>query len=237
MLFRSISVSDPSSAILDKIKAEYPSVNVSTSNPEIVKGADIVVVAVKPWLVGKVFDQILPVLDFKNQIIFSIAAGVTFADITEMINCESAKLVRVIPNTAIMIGESMTILSVKNLSTEESAMVKQLFDELGESTIVEERLMGAATSLCSCGIAFAFRYIKASTDGGVEMGLYPEQAVRMIQQTVKGAVRLLEENKSMPDEEIYKVTTPGGITIKGLNEMEAYGFSNSVIKALKASVK
>ena len=232
-----IAVADPNVSILDKIKSEFPDVNVAVSNSDVVPQADIVVVAVKPWLVGKVFDQILPYLDFKRQIIFSIAAGITFEDITELIGTDSAKLVRVIPNTAIMIGESMTILSAKNLSSDECEMVKGIFDQLGQSVFVEERLMGAATSLCSCGIAFAFRYIKAATDGGVEMGLYPEQAVRMIQQTLKGAVRLLEENHSMPDEEIYKVTTPGGITIKGLNEMEAYGFTNAVIKGLKASNK
>ena len=71
--------------------------------------------------------------------------------------------------------------------------------------------MGAGTALFSCGIAYAFRYVKASVDGGVEMGFYPEQAKQMIEQTVKGAIELLMANNSMPDEEIYKVTTPGEI--------------------------
>ena len=104
-------------------------------------------------------------------------------------------------------------------------------------SIIEERLMGAGTALCSCGIAYAFKYVKASVDGAVEMGFYPQKAKEMVCQTLLGAVELLMKNDSMPDEEIYKVTTPGGITIKGLNEMEANGFSTSVIKGLKASVK
>ena len=232
-----IAISDLSVPKLAEIKSEVADITISTSNAEIVKDADFVVIAVKPWLVGRVFDEILPVLDFSKQTILSVAAGVSFADISEMIKTEDAKLVRVIPNTAIMIRESMSILSVKNLTTVESDFIKKIFDELGKSVIVEERLMGAATALCSCGIAYAFRYVKAATDGGVEMGFYPHQAVEMITQTVKGAVELLEKNGSMPDEEIYKVTTPGGVTIKGLNEMEAYGFTNAVIKGLKASMK
>ena len=185
-----------------------------------------------PWLVVKVFEEILPVLDFSKQTILSVAAGVSFADISEMIKTEDAKLVRVIPNTAISILESMTILSVKNLTTLEADFIKKIFDELGQSTIVEERLMGAATALCSCGIAYAFRYIKAAPYVGVEMGFYPHQAVHLISQTVKCPIGLLEKNGSMPDEEIYKVTTPGGITIKGLNEMEAQVCTNLVLKGL-----
>ena len=97
--------------------------------------------------------------------------------------------------------------------------------------------MGAGTALCSCGIAYALRYIKASIDGAVEMGFYPQVAKEMVAQTLLGAVSLLDQTDSMPDTEIYKVTTPGGITIEGLNEMEANGFTNAVIKGLKASVK
>ena len=86
--------------------------------------------------------------------------------------------------------------------------------------LVEERLMSAGTALASSGIAFALRYIRAAIEGGVELGFYPKQAQEIVVHTVKGAVDLLLENKSNPETEIDKVTTPGGITIKGLNEME-----------------
>ena len=101
--------------------------------------------------------------------------------------------------------------------------------------LVEERLMGAGTALASSGIAFALRYIRAAIEGGVELGFYPKQAQEIVVHTVKGATDLLLENKSNPEMEIDKVTTPGGITIKGLNEMEMSGFTSSVIKGLKAS--
>ena len=92
--------------------------------------------------------------------------------------------------------------------------------------------------LCLCRRAEllnAFRYIRAAMEGGVEMGIYPNVAKEVVIQTLRGAIDLLEANESHPEVEIDKVTTPGGITIKGLNEMEAYGFTNAVIKGLKAS--
>ena len=95
--------------------------------------------------------------------------------------------------------------------------------------------MTAATALCSCGTAYALRYIRAAMEGGVEMGLYPEQAKFIASQTVKGAAELLLAHNAHPEAEIDKVTTPGGITIKGLNEMESAGFSSAVIRGLKAS--
>ena len=93
----------------------------------------------------------------------------------------------------------------------------------------------SGTALASSGIAFALRYIRAAIEGGVELGFYPKQAQEIVVHTVKGAIDLLLENKSNPEAEIDKVTTPGGITIKGLNEMELSGFTSAVIRGLKAS--
>jgi pyrroline-5-carboxylate reductase len=106
---------------------------------------------------------------------------------------------------------------------------------LGKAFLVPEAQLNAFMSLSSCGIAYAFRYIRAAMEGGVEMGIYPGVAKDVVIQTLRGAIDLLEANASHPEMEIDKVTTPGGITIKGLNEMEAHGFTNAVIKGLKAS--
>ena len=103
--------------------------------------------------------------------------------------------------------------------------------------VVEERQMGACTALSSCGIAYVMRYIRAACEGGVELGLYPNQARTIMLQTMAGAVALLNATGSHPEVEIDRVTTPGGITIKGLNAMEANGFTHAVIEGLKASAK
>ena len=114
-------------------------------------------------------------------------------------------------------------------------MVSNIFGALGKAELVEERLLGPATTLCSCGIAFAFRYIRAAMEGGVELGLYPQKAQEGVLQTLRGAIALLESNGSHPEQEVDRVTTAGGITIKGLNEMEHAGFTSAVIRGLKAS--
>jgi len=92
-------------------------------------------------------------------------------------------------------------------------------------------------ALASCGIAYVMRYIRAASEGGVELGMYASDAKKIVMQTMLGAVKLLESTGNHPEAEIDKVTTPGGITIRGLNAMEANGFTTAVIEGLKASVK
>jgi pyrroline-5-carboxylate reductase len=100
---------------------------------------------------------------------------------------------------------------------------------------MDEKLIPAGTALASCGIAFAMRYIRAAMEGGVELGFRPEEAARIVEHTVKGAATLLLESGEHPEAAIDKVTTAGGITIKGLNAMESRGFTAAVIDGLKAS--
>ena len=125
----------------------------------------------------------------------------------------------------------LTVLS----AAAQIAAVSEIFSRMGKVMVVEERLMGAGTALASCGIAYVMRYVRAATEGGVELGMYARDAQRIVEQTLQGAVALLRANQSHPEQEIDKVTTPGGITIRGLNAMEQAGFTNSVIQGLKAS--
>jgi pyrroline-5-carboxylate reductase len=233
-----ITCTDASEEILDNVKKVNPDFVLSTNNIDAVKGADIIILAVKPWKVETVIAEIKAIVNYDNQIIVSIAAGVTFSELTSYLakNDKIAPTIfRVIPNTAIAVRSSMTFISAYNASDEQSELVLQIFKELGHAMLVEERLMMAGTSLASSGIAFALRYIRAAIEGGVELGFYPQEAQSIVVHTVKGAIDLLLENKSNPEAEIDKVTTPGGITIKGLNEMEVSGFTASVIRGLKAS--
>lgn len=231
-----------SQSTLNKMKAVNPDFVLSLDNIAAVKDADIIILAVKPWRIESVIDQIRGELDYDKQIIVSVAAGLTFEQLNAFLtkNTEYDYLVtptifRIMPNTAIEVLSSMTFVSAYNASPEQTELVVQIFNELGNAMLVEERLMGAGTALASSGIAFALRYIRAAIEGGVELGFYPKQAQEIVVHTVKGAVDLLLENKSNPETEIDKVTTPGGITIRGLNEMELSGFTSSVIRGLKAS--
>lgn len=229
-----IHVSDISQTNLDNIKAVSPRTHTTKSNIEIIKQADIVILAVKPWLIPRIADEIESKLNYKKQIIVSIAAGVDFAALAEFLDTD-ATMFRVIPNIAIEIRESVSTISSYNANKEQEELITSIFAEMGKVFLVPESQLNAFMSLSSCGIAYAFRYIHAACQGAVEMGIYPETAKSIVIQTLKGAIQLLESGNSHPEVEIDKVTTPGGITIKGLNEMEAHGFSNAVIKGLKAS--
>jgi pyrroline-5-carboxylate reductase len=236
-----ITCVDRSMPALEKLKEFDSSLKIMTNNVEAVRDADMVIIAVKPWGVAGVFDEIHEVLDYDKQMIVSVAAGVTFEQLTDMIiksnglNTIKPTLFRVIPNTAIEVLGSMTFVSSVNANAEKINTVVSLFDNLGKAMYVEERLMMAGTALASSGIAFAFRYIRAAIEGGVELGFYPNEAQEIVVNTVRGAVELLLANGSNPEQEIDRVTTPGGITIRGLNEMELSGFTSAVIRGLKAS--
>ena len=238
-LVASITVSDINQTALDQLAAFHTSISTTNNNAAAVKGADIVVLAVKPWLVQTVVEGIKEALNYQQQIVVSIAAGVSLDDLATLFdqNGNLPVLFRLIPNTAIDVLQSVnTIAAHSNATGEEKALICSIFDGMGKTFLVPENQLNALMSLSSCGIAYAFRYIRAAIEGGVEMGIYPQTAKEVVLQTLRGAVELLEANGSHPEVEIDKVTTPGGITIKGLNEMEANGFSNAVIKGLKASL-
>lgn len=228
-----IFVSNPTEAKLNKLKDEYPEINITTNNVEAASGADVVIVAVKPWLIEGVIKQ----LDLqKNQTLVSVAAGVTFAQLEQMTGYKDMAMFRVIPNTAISEKESMNLVAVSNADDSLQKEIVALFDELGTSMILPEEKFEAGTALTSCGIAYLLKYIQAAMQAGTEMGLKPADSMMMVAQTMKGAAELILRHKDThPAVEIDKVTTPGGITIKGLNELEHAGFTSAVIKALKAS--
>ena len=209
-------------------------IKTTTDNIEAAKGADILVLAVKPWMVKDVLTQISPALD--RQILICFAAGIPGKDL-EVMTGKKLPIFTVIPNTAIAICRSMTFIVPVAAGEEEILRVRGLFEKLGETIVTDEAHLGAGTALASCGIAYAMRYIRAASEGGVELGFKAAEAERIVLQTVRGAAELLQHSGKHPEEEIDKVCTPGGITIRGLNEMEHYGFSSSVIKGLKACIK
>lgn len=215
------------------LKEKNASINAVANDYSSINEADIIVLGVKPWLVQEVLETHKNRLNLK-QIIISVAAGISLEQLQKWTFTESP-IYRIIPNTAIAIKQSMTFIASLNTTQEQDKLIKQIFDELGKTMFIQEKSIPGVTSLSSCGIAFAFRYIRAAMEGGIEMGVYADEGKDILIQTLRGAIELLEANDSHPEEEIDKVTTPGGITIKGLNEMEHAGFTSAVIRGLKAS--
>ena len=205
----------------------------TTDNLQAVGNADVVFFAVKPWLLETVIRQVLPALDPERQIIVSVAAGITFSQISEWLRTDKATVFRIIPNTAIEIGSGVTFISSVNASENQRKMLLDAFSQMGYALEVEESMMNAGTHLASCGIAYAMKYIQAAAAGGELLGFDKEQAGKIVEYTVKGAAELLLSTGNTPQLEIDKVTTPGGMTQKGLAAMEEAGFSNAVLKSLQ----
>ena len=229
-----ITVSNPSEGKLRAIKEFNPQIKTTCNNQEAINEADLIILAVKPWFIKEVIEGLT--LQTEKQIIASVAAGIPFTEYEQWIG-EKATIFRIIPNTAISQMQSMTLLASHNASKEQEALLANIFNEMGVAMLIDEKQMGAATALTSCGIAYVLKYIQAAMQAGVEMGIYPKDAARMVAQSVKGAAELILTNESHPSVEIDKVTTPGGLTIKGINELEHGGFTSAIINAMKASLK
>lgn len=232
-----ITVADPSQQALERFATSGASL--TTDNSVAAEHADIVCVVVKPWLVEPVLKEIKDTLDYKKQMLIVIAAGVASEKILGWLDKGDGMripLFLVIPNTAIAVKSSMTFIVPIGASEEQTKTVVGIFDEVGSTIVTAEHQLASGTTLASCGIAYAMRYIRAATEGGVELGFKAKDAQQIVQQTVKGAVELLQATGHHPEEEIDKVTTPGGLTIRGLNEMEHAGFTSAVIRGLKAGL-
>lgn len=220
---------------LEQFKALDSAITTTDDSRIAVREADLIVVSVKPWNVERTLAGFKEYLDCRRQDLVVIAAGVSFKDLTDYLGDKNATLFRVIPNTAVAVGSSMTFVSALNSTEERNRRVVGIFDALGRAMLIPENQMGAATALASSGIAYAMRYVRASMEGGVELGFAPQAAMQIVLSTVKGAVDLLLDRGEHPEAEIDRVCTPKGITIRGLNEMEKEGFSYSVIAGLRAS--
>ncbi len=208
--------------------------NVSSENDSAIRASDIIIVSLKPYNVRAVLESLRSSFDPARHILISVVTGVMVKDLAEIVG-DDLPIFRAMPNTAIAIQESVTCLCHSHASSEQVRYVTDLFNQLGITIAIDEQLMDAATVLGACGIAYALRFIRAATQGGIEIGFDARTANLISAQIVKGAAELLLRHNRHPEEEIDKVTTPKGCTIVGLNEMEHQGFSSSLIKGIGAS--
>jgi len=209
-------------------------VRITTDNISAIKGSNLIIIAVKPYNLVNILEEIKDHLNPKKQILISVTAGVTIARIQNVVGI-SIPIFRAMPNISSSVGKSVSCICHNETDIKDIESVKLLFDTLGTTMIIDEELMQSATILGACGIAYVLRFIRAMIQGGIQIGFDAKTASDIVNQTVKGAAELLIERKQHPEYEIDKVTTPKGCTIVGLNEMEHNGFSSSLIKGIVAS--
>lgn len=209
-------------------------VRTTTDNVSAAGNAEIILLAVKPFNVLEMLEEVHPVLDPGRHLLVSVATGIRVAEIRGIVGKE-IPVFRAMPNTATHVRESVTCLYSDNADTEAVERVTAVFDSIGSTLPIQEDLMEAATILGACGVAYALRFIRAMIQGGIQIGFDARTATAIASQTVKGSAELLVQREEHPEQEIDKVTTPKGCTIVGLNEMEHAGFSSSLIKGIVAS--
>ncbi|MBK7104124.1 MAG: pyrroline-5-carboxylate reductase [Ignavibacteriae bacterium] len=203
----------------------------TTENKKAVSQSEIIILAVTPQQLNVVLEDIKSAIQPEKHIVMSVVSGASIKQIKKHLASE-VPVVRVMPNTAIAIQESMTCICADEKDVESVKIAKQIFDSVGKTIQINEDLMGAATALCACGTAFFLRAVRAASQGGIEIGFHAHEALIMAAQTAKGASSMLLKEGKHPEREIDKVTTPQGITISGLNQMEHNGFSSSMIKGI-----
>ena len=218
--------------LLDDMKEK--GVKTTTNNAKAVAEASLVILCVQPGQVSDLIMEIRDHMDLDKHIVASVITAYEVKDLLQLFEKE-LPIVRVMPNTAISIRESMTCLATESKENGALELVKEVFDLLGTTLIITESLMSAATILGACGIAYFLRYIRAASQGGIQVGFHAEEAQLIAAQTARGAASLLLQTGKHPEDEIDKVTTPRGCTIAGLNEMEHFGLSSAVIKGIVTS--
>lgn len=227
-----IHVTKRNTASLDRFRDH--GVLIGSDNREAVRSSELILVALKPYNIMSILEEIKDSFDPGRHILVSLATGVEIAELQKILP-EGLTIFRAMPNTASDVKESLTCICSNSSDKAHVELVKDLFDKIGNTIIVNEGLMEAATVLGACGIAYVMRFMRAMVQGGIEIGFDAKTASTIVNQTVKGAAELLIQRNEHPEFEIDKVTTPKGCTIVGLNEMEHNGFSSALIKGLVSS--
>jgi len=230
-----ITITRRSIHLLDGLKQE--GFRVEGDNLAAVRSTRLVLVAVRPRQLNAVLREIAPALVEGEHLLISTVSNASIAEIKRQLGKEIV-VVRAMPNIAVSVGESMTCLcSGESIGSEAKEEAREIFATLGQTIFITEEQMTPATALCACGIAFFLRAIRAASQGGVEVGFHAEEAIRLAAQTARGAATLLLEGNTHPEVQLDKVTTPMGVTIAGLNEMEHHGFSSAMIRGIVTSAE
>jgi len=207
-----------------------------TDNAEAVRSSGVIVIAVQPQQMERLIEDVRGSIDPARHRVISTVSGVSLAQLQELLRCP-VPVVRAMPNTAVAVRESMTCLCAGSDAAGALAEATVLFDGVGRTLVIREELMIPATALCACGIAFFLRSVRAASQGGIEIGFHPEEALLLAAATARGAAQLVLREHKHPESEIDRVTTPRGCTIAGLNEMEHQGFSSAFIKGILTSAR
>jgi pyrroline-5-carboxylate reductase len=219
-------------------------VNLCLSNHEVIKKSDVIILAVKPQVMGEVLKESFEKTDFsEKKLIISIAAGITTEFIENIIysftdakGAENFPVIRVMPNTPSLAGMGMSaVCKGKNAGKKDIETAETIVNSMGKSIIVEENMMNSVTAVSGSGPAYFFYFIETLVNAAIKLGFSREDAFELVFQTAKGSIALMEKTNEAPDVLRQKVTSKGGTTEAALNKFMAENFEKIVEKALFAA--
>ena len=231
---KNVSVFDPNPRRLAELESLL-GISSVPDTPTGIQTADIVIIAVKPQVLPNVLPEIASAVK-SNAVVVSIAAGITLKVLEKAL--PEQKVIRVMPNTPLMVGEGMSGLCKGTFVSEEDlAVVEEIFSASGKTLIVKENLIDALSGISGCGPAFMYLFIEALMDAGVLNGLTRKEACLLAAQTMLGSARMVLETGEEPAKLKGQVTSPGGTTIAGIKELEKAALRGAVMDAVTATIQ
>ena len=229
-----VFIYDSYTAGAEALKAEL-GVTLVSSATELVKKAEAVIFALKPYVIGNVLNEIKG--DVGQTIVISIAAGVTIERLAKNLEA-GTKIIRVMPNTPALVGEGMAALAPNSQVTDEEAQAANaVFNSFGKAELVDEGMIDVICGLSGSGPAFVYLFIEALADGAVLEGMPRAMAYKFAAQTVLGAAKMVLETGEHPGLLKDNVSSPGGTTIEGVSVLEEKGFRSAAIDAVVAATE
>jgi len=227
--------SDPRAERVQELRERFR-IHATTSNPDVVRASQIVVLSVKPQILPSVLDEVSSHLQ-PHVLVISIAAGTPVAAIEQRLP-PGTRVVRTMPNTPALVGAGATAIAGGGHATPaDLEAAKRIFDAVGKTVVLDEEQLDAVTGLSGSGPAYVFLIIEALSDAGVKMGLSRYNAQALAAQTVLGSAQLLLETNEHPGRLKDMVTSPGGTAIAGIATLEAGGLRTTLINAVEAATR
>jgi len=229
-----IAASDASKERLTFISKTY-GIQACQDNNAVVESSNVIILAVKPQVINAVLQEIAANMD-ATKLVISIAAGVKLEKIQQML--PTARVVRAMPNIAALVHAAMTAISAGTRATQEDMETAcDIFNAVGETVIVEEKLMDAVTGLSGSGPSYIFHIINALADAGVKVGFPRDIALKLARQTVFGSAKMAIETNEHPMKLRDMVTSPGGTSITGVYVLERDGVTAALMNAVEAATR
>ena len=218
---------------LEALSDEFPGLTCTESALELAEMCDVILLAVKPQYLGQILNEIQ--MELYDKAVVSIAAGWTNAQLAAALAGTNASYLRVMPNTPALVGEAMSVLCEENtFDPDDFDFVKGIFDAVGRTAILPERLFDGVIAISGSSPAYAFMMIEAMADAGVKEGLPRSIAYEMAAQSMLGSALMVLQSGEHPGALKDAVCSPGGTTIEAVAELERKGFRASIIDAMSA---